>query len=205
MKLRIQKSARLLALPALLALVLAGCTSTKKALPTNADGYVPTSIEQLHGDTDTFRDQRVVLDAYILGMEYGTNTDDADQWIMVLGMEPQYNDSIAAQLIFPKVETKLRVAEDGYNREILQRCFQICSESRRKGEEVTIYGLYQPLEAYAQYHTGVDILLDKIAIGETIINTDFNDHSVFKEKTPGMVKKTYKGVRKIANLAGTVL
>ncbi|MFM1550818.1 MAG: hypothetical protein ACKJSG_15535, partial [Lentisphaeria bacterium] len=93
----------------------------------------------------------------------------------------------------------------GYNREILRRCFQVCSESRRKGGEVTIYGRYQPKEAYAQYHAGVDILLDKIAIGETVINTDFNDHSVFKEKTPGMVKKTYQGVKKITSLAGTVL
>ena len=166
---------------------------------------MPTSIEQLRGNTEAFRDQRVVFDAYILGMEYGTNTDDADQWIMVLGLEPQFDDSIAAQLIFPKIEAKVRVAEDGYNREILRRCFQICSESRRKGGEITIYGRYQPKEAYAQYHSGIDILLDKIAIGETVINTDFNDHSVFTEKTPGMVKKTYKGVRKIATLAGSVL
>ena len=205
MKLRSQKLNGLLVLPALLTLVLAGCTSTRKAPPTTAQGYVPTSIEQLRGNTEAFRDQRVVFDAYILGMEYGTNTDDADQWIMVLGLEPQFDDSIAAQLIFPKIEAKVRVAEDGYNREILRRCFQICSESRRKGGEITIYGRYQPKEAYAQYHSGIDILLDKIAIGETVINTDFNDHSVLTEKTPGMVKKTYKGVRKIATLAGSVL
>ncbi len=199
------KSSSMLAFPALLALLLAGCTSTQKAITTTADGYMPTSIEQLHSDTETFRDQRVVLDAYILGMEYGTNADDADQWIMVLGLEPQFDDSIAEQLIFPKIEAKVRAAEDGYNREILRRCFQICSENRRKGGEVTIYGCYQPKKAYAQYHAGVDILLDKIAIGETVINTDFNDHSVFKEKTPGMVKKTYQGVKKITSLAGTVL
>jgi hypothetical protein len=206
MKLPARKSNSMLALPALMALVLVGCTSTKRATTTTrADGYVPTSIEQLRSDTEAFRDQRVVLEAYILGMEYGTNTDDADQWIMVLGLEPQLDDSIAGQLIFPKIEAKVRVAEDGYNREILRRCFQICSESRRKGGEVTIYGRYQPEEDYAQYHSGVDILLDKIAVGETVINTDFNDHSVFTEKTPGMVKKTYQGVRKITDLAGTVL
>jgi hypothetical protein len=207
MKLLARKSNSMLALPAIVALVLVGCTSTKKAttMTTTADGYVPTSIEQLRSDSEAFRDQRVVLEAYILGMEYGTNADDADQWIMVLGVEPQFNDSIAGQLIFPKIEVKVRVAEDGYNRKILRRCFQICSESRRKGDEVTIYGRYQPKEAYAQYHSGVDILLDKIAIGETVINTDFNDHSVFTEKTPGMVKKTYQGVKKITNLAGTVL
>ena len=205
MKLLARKLNSMPALPALLALVLVGCTSTQKATTTPADGYVPTSIEQLRSDTEAFRDQRVVLEAYILGMEYGTNADDADQLIMVLGLEPQFDDSIAGQLIFPKIEAKVRVAEDGYNRKILRRCFQICSESRRKGGAVTIYGRYQPKEAYAQYHSGVDILLDKIAIGETVINTDFNDHSVFKEKTPGMVKKTYQGVKKITNLAGTVL
>lgn len=205
MKLLARKLNSMPALPALLALVLVGCTSTKKTMTTTAGGYVPTSIEQLRSDTEAFRGQRVVLEAYILGMEYGTNADDADQWIMVLGLEPQFDDSIAGQLIFPKIEAKVRVAEDGYNRKILRRCFQICSESRRKGGEVIIYGRYQPKEAYAQYHSGVDILLDKIAIGETVINTDFNDHSVFTEKTPGMVKKTYQGVKKITNLAGTVL
>ena len=144
MKLLARKLNSMPALSALLALVLVGCTSTKKATTTTADGYVPTSIEQLRSDTEAFRDQRVVLEAYILGMEYGTNADDADQWIMVLGLEPQFDDSIAGQLIFPKVEAKVRVAEDGYNREILRRCFQICSESRRKGGEITIYGRYQP-------------------------------------------------------------
>ena len=104
------KSNTLLAFPALLALVLVGCTSTQKTITTTADGYMPTSIEQLHSDTETFRDKRVVLEAYILGMEYGTNADDADQWIMVLGLEPQFNDSIAGQLIFPKIETKFTFA-----------------------------------------------------------------------------------------------
>ena len=100
MKLRSQKLNGLLVLPALLTLVLAGCTPTRKAPPTTAQGYVPTSIEQLRGNTEAFRDQRVVFDAYILGMEYGTNTDDADQWIMVLGLEPLlHKDGVGGVLI----------------------------------------------------------------------------------------------------------
>ena len=187
-----------------LAIILTGC-QTVKHTATTSDGYTPVTLDELRQNSDGYEGHKIVIHAYILGMEYGVNADDADQWIMVLGDQPQLDDGRANQLIFPEIDNKVRAAEDGYNREILRRCYEICRESRRKGSEIRVYGVYNSDRAYAEYFSGIDLMIDKITSDNTLINTDFNDHSVLKEKTPGYFKKSYKGVKKIAGVIGGVM
>lgn len=177
-----------------------GCRSTRSL--TVRGEFAPVTIEDLNNRPAKYAGRKVVVDAYILGMEYGENSDDAHVWLLALGNEPQLDERLADQLVFPRIGKKIRAAEDGYNREILTRCYDACGKVRRKGERIKAYGVFAAVDPYQQYYSGVDLQLSQIKIDGRIINTDFNDHGKLKEKTPGMLKKTYGGAKKLFGVVG---
>ncbi len=178
---------------------LLGCKKDKRFSIENYKNFKTVFFDDFINKKIELTNREIVIEAYVLGSELYENSNNGRIWIMVLGDKPQLNDARANQLVFPKINNKIRVGEDGYNKEIIDRCYDVCNSIRKRGHLVKVYGIYEPSKPFNHFTRGVDMQLAAIEYNGTIINTDYNDHSNFKEKTPSVMKKIYKGGKSITN------
>ena len=183
----------------LLILVLSAGCSSSETVPAE-DTYSPVSIRDLVETPEIFIGQKVIVTAYVLGSEFNPSEDDAQFFILSLG-ERAVSGSRGNQLIFPDEKYKVRAAEDGYNGEIIKDCYIMADNARKLGQEVTIFGVFNPGEEFYYYEKGVDLYIEQIRIGERTVNTDFGDKSKLAHDAPGMLRKIYQGGKKIIDLA----
>ena len=186
-----------------LAAILIGLLSVigcKKDTIPNLNDYTPLSISEISSNKLEFIGQKIMAAGYILGSELRQNSKNGDIFVLVLGDKPLEEENSKNSLVFPKVDHKIRVGEDGFNREIINRCNEICDLARNKGEQVIVYGIYSPAQGFHQYTSGIDLMLDAIEINGLLIDTDFNDHGKIKEKTPSVMRKLYKGGEGVAKI-----
>ena len=177
--------------------VLVGCEKTK-LVSVEEYSYVP--LPQLVTDKKVYSGKKISTEGYILGLEHHTDTKEGEIWIFVLGDQPQTEKSVPNQLIFPNVKNKIRVGEDGYNREIITRCHEICGIAQTKNDLIKVYGSFVPSQTFNQYTHGVDLFLNAIEMNGVLVDTDYNDHGKIKEKTPSVLKKIYRGGKSVAKM-----
>jgi hypothetical protein len=180
----------------ILLLLLMGCE--KKSAVQGYESVTEVRISDLLEGQSEYTAKKISVEAYVLGNELYQDSKNGRIWIMVLGDQPQLDDSKADQLIFPGIKNKIRVAEDGYNRDIIDRCFEACRSLRKRGRLIRVYGVFNPAKKFNHVHSGIDLELAAIKVDGTIIDTDYDDHSNFAEKTPSVMKKIYKGSKGIS-------
>ena len=104
-------------------------------------------------------------------------------------------------LFSPKTQYKIRAAEDGYNKEVIEDCYRMAMIAKRMGQKVTVFGTYEPDKEFYYFERGVDLRIVKMRIGNKTVNTDFADKSKMAHETPGMLKKAYQGGKKLYDIA----
>jgi hypothetical protein len=181
-----------------LLLLLVACSSTNP--PPADDEFSPVTVQELIENKEEYDGRQVVFDAYIVGSEYNPSEDGAQFFILSLGQSssPKRGKNT---IYCPGVKYKIRAAEDGYNKEIIEDCFRMSNLARRMGQKVTVFGTYKPNEEFYYYTSGIDLRIAKMRIGNKTINTDFADKSKVAHDTPGLLKKVYQGGKKIYELA----
>ena len=184
----------------LLVLCLSILTGCNKAEAPSVDDYTHVPLPQLVANKTEFSGKKISTEGYILGLEHHPDTKDGEIWLVVLGDKPQTGKLEVNQVIFPDVYNKIRIGEDGFNREIIRRCHEICGVSKNKKDLIKVYGVSTVSQAFHHYSSGVDLLLNAVEVNGVLIDTDFNDHGKIKEKTPSILRKLYKGGGKVAKL-----
>ena len=193
---RITKKIILLALPFLS--LMTGCEKQQTFL--SIEDYTQSTIAEIHEGNEELAGEKLMAEGYILGLEIQHDITDNIVWVMVLGDAPYFDETGNSQLIFPTIKNKIRVGEDGYNNEIMKRCYSVCEEAKQNGRSIKVFGTFLPSEPFNHYNDGVDLQLDAVKIGSMLINTDYEDHGKLKERTPGLVRKLYKGGKQISKL-----
>ena len=184
----------------LLILLLLSMGCEKESEVRGYESVTRVQISDLLARQTEYISKKISVEAYVLGSELYQDSKNGRIWIMVLGDQPQLDDSKADQLIFPGIKNKIRVAEDGYNRDIIDRCFEVCRSLRKHGLLVRVYGVFNPAKKFNHFYSGIDLELAAIEVNGTIIDTDYDDHSDFAEKTPSVMKKIYKGGKGISKV-----
>ena len=170
------------------------------------DDFVPVTISEIVSNESAYIGKTVTVEGYVLGLEIREGKNDGEVWVMVLSDKPFSGDTPPERLIFPQVKNKIRAGEDGYNSEILERCFKICNNARDNRSIVKVFGTFAPTHAFSYYNSGIDLHLNAVEINGVLINTDYNDHGVIKQKTPTVMRGLYKGGKKLSEvLKKTVL
>ena len=179
-----------------------GC---EKAELLSIEEYAYLPLPQLVAERQEHTGKKISTEGYILGLEHHPDTKEGEIWILVLGDKPQAGKSQSNQLIFPNFTNKIRVGEDGFNREIIRRCHEICTVSQSKDDLIKVYGVFAPSQTFHHYSSGVDLFLNAIEVNGVLVDTDFHDHGKIKEKTPGIVRKLYKGGQSLAKIVKKAL
>lgn len=182
----------------ILFLLLLGCEKKSSVAVRGFESVTDIQISDLLEKQSEYAMRKISVEAYILGSELYQDSKNGRIWIMTLGDQPQLDDSKADQLIFPAIKNKIRVGEDGYNRDIIDRCFEVCRSLRKRGQSIRVYGVFNPAKKFNHFDSGIDLELAAIEVNGTIIDTDYDDHSNFAEKTPSVMKKIYKGGKGIS-------
>lgn len=182
-----------------LILFLVGCSSNTESVPD--DRFQEVEFDQLAESIHSYRGQKVVFDAYVLGSEYNPSEDGRQFFILSLGNEWKEDGNKSGELFHPQVATKLRAAEDGYNEGVIVHGYKMADNARKLGQKVTVYAECRPKEPYFYYREGVDLHISKIKFGEKTVNTDYADKSKMAAEAPGYFKKMYQGGKKLFDLA----
>ena len=69
---------------------------------------------------------------YVLGAEVQTHKHGYYLWVLAIGDTPTVADSAAERLIFPEVDHRIRVLEDGYNATVIARCHALFLTARSR-------------------------------------------------------------------------
>lgn len=182
-----------------LVVFLLGCSTTKKN-----NQYIQLDVKEFQRKKTTLKNKDIALKGYVLGsvLSGSAKGNNAQSLFITLGEKAQLNDEKGNQLVFADHSVKFRAIEDGYNYDILLKCNLILQQARAEGQMITLFGKYNPDIQYKQYMNGFDLYINKIKVGNTMIDTDYNDSSKFAKKTPGLLKGIYKGVKKILKVFG---
>lgn len=164
--------------------------------------YVKTDIETLNRSPQNFDGQYVKVEGYIIGNEFIPSKKDLSLLIIAISNEAHTAYAAPNQIIFPAVKYKIRAAEDGYNREILEKCNKLSLKSMSNLEKVTIYGQFKPRQSYFQYDTGITLNITQIQFKDETIYSDYNDKSAFAHEAPGVMRKFYQGGKKLLKATG---
>ena len=176
---------------------------TLTILPVIAEEvYQEVTLEQLSKRPEHFLGKKIKVTGKVLGTVYATDKEEANLWVVVLGNRAQPNEKLAKQLIFPGYHPKIRAAEDGFNKDVLDRAENLLSAARADGTDVTLYGSFHPNAGTRQYARGISLALERIETGPVTIDTDYGDVSAFTAKTPGRIKKAVSGGKRIAKAVG---
>jgi hypothetical protein len=186
---------RLLSLLLIIALAT-GCSTTRQS------SYSSVPLQELSNKHDG---ANVTFNAHVLGMELQEHSDDLYVWIITLGDNAQPDKSLAKQLVFPDRTPKIRAVENGYNKKILFDCYKLCEEARQKGQKITVYGEFHKDEKFMYFNSGVPLHLTGIKVGDTRINTDYGDKTAVQKKAPSLLKRTYKGGKKLMDLVSGLM
>ena len=114
----------------LLSLLLSIQTGCKKAEIPSLEEYSHVPLPQLATNNANFTGKKITTEGYILGLEHHPDTKNGEIWIVVLGDKPVPGEISSGQMIFPSVPNKIRIGEDGFNRDIIRRCHEICNVSK---------------------------------------------------------------------------
>ncbi|MCM8533489.1 MAG: hypothetical protein NE330_20140 [Lentisphaeraceae bacterium] len=187
---------------AILFCFLCSCSSQKVVSPDQE--FIKTSIKELVDSPDKFIGEDIMLEAYVMGAEYNPSEEGAHFFILSLGEEVQYDNKKGNQIFFPRVKYKVRAVEDGYNGSVIKDCYIMADNARKLGSRLTVFGRFNPDQPFYYYGNGIDIQVEKMRIGNRTVNTDYEDKSKLAHETPGMIRKLYKGGKKLIDLADKI-
>ena len=156
---------------------------------------IQVEIKDLVDKPEKYQGKLVKFSAYLIGSEF-TQYDAAQIFILCLADEP-INGELKDQIIFPEVKYKMRVAEDGYNEDVLKQCYTLSRKAGKLGLPIGVVGVFAPGYPYVFYHKGVDVYLQELHVDSRMFNTDFADVTKFAHEAPGTFKKAYEGGKKV--------
>jgi hypothetical protein len=183
-------------------LLLISCRSTA---PVQTAEFADVELSELLRDRQAYAGRSVAVRGHVLGAEIQEHKHGYRLWIVAIGDSPAPADFAADRLIFPEVDHKIRVLEDGYNASIIARCHELFLAAREAGSPVTVLGTFAPTERIQHIHDGIDLHLRGIATETVRIDTDFGDQSHIQAASPGIVKRMYGGAKKVLGVVTDAL
>ena len=179
------------------------CSGSNYTASPDVD-FVKVSIKDLVDTPNEYAGDDIMLEAYVLGAEYNPSEEGAQFFIISLGDDVQCDNKKGNQIFFPDIKYKVRAAEDGYNGSIIQNCYVMADNARKLGSKITIFGRFNPDQPFYYYGNGIDIEIEKMRVGNRTVNTDFDDKSKLAHETPGMLRKVYRGGKKLIDIADKI-